>query len=136
MQTRREKVTYALCWTARIWGLLILLITMLAIISHIISPDTQPGTYPPAENLIPASIFVSVLGLAVAWKWKLAGALINLGFFSLNLLIYWMIHREFLPLPVVLVLSPIYIPGILFLECWYLTRTSPGNGNNLDAPTA
>ncbi|MCJ7661462.1 MAG: hypothetical protein MUO67_20110, partial [Anaerolineales bacterium] len=97
MQPRREKAINALCWTARIWGLLILVITILAIIGHIIAPDTEPGTYPPSENLIPVSIVISVLGLAVAWKWKLAGALINIGFFSLNLLIYWLIQCHFLP---------------------------------------
>ena len=131
IQTRREKVAYAICWTARIWGLLILIITILVIVSHIIALDTQPGTYPPAENLIPASILVSVVGLGLAWKWKLAGALINLGFFSLSLLIYWAINGQFLPLPVVLVLSPIYNPGILFLVCWQVTRTSDANENSL-----
>jgi len=123
MQPRRIKAINTLCWTARIWGLLILVITMLAIISHIIAPDTESGNYPPAENLIPVSIVISVLGLAVAWKWKLAGALINIGFFCLNLLIYWLIQGHFLPIPVILVLSPIYIPGILFVVCWFLTRS-------------
>ena len=85
MQTRREKAINALCSTARIWGLLILVITMLVIISHIIAPDTEPGSYPPEENLIPAAIVISVLGLAVAWKWKLVGALINIGFFCFYL---------------------------------------------------
>ena len=133
MQPRREKAINALCWTARIWGLLILVITMLAIIGHIIAPDTEPGTYPPAENLIPAAIVISVLGLAVAWKWKLAGALINIGFFSLNLLIYWLIQGHFLPFPVILVLSPIYIPGILFLVCWFLTRSLHDKDPDLDS---
>ena len=133
MQPRREKAINALCWTARIWGLLILVITVLVLVSHIIFPDTEPGTYPPAENLIPVSIFISVLGLAIAWKWKLAGALINLGFFSLNLLIYWLIQGKFLPLPVILVLSPIYIPGILFLVCWFLTRSPQDNESIQDS---
>jgi hypothetical protein len=133
IQTRREKVRYAICGTARIWGLLILIITLIVIISHIVAPDTQPGTYPPAENLIPALILVSVIGLGLAWKWKLTGALINLGFFVLSLLIYWIINRQFLPLPVILVLSPIYIPGILFLVCWQLTRISDGKKNNFDS---
>ncbi len=133
MQTRREKAINAVCWTARIWGLLILVITALAIFSHIIAPDTEPGTYPPAENLIPASILISVLGLAVAWIWKLAGALINIGFFTLNLLIYWVLHGRFLPLPIILVLSPIYIPGILFLVCWFLTRSLQDNDPDLDS---
>jgi len=132
MQTRREKAINALCSTARIWGLLILVITMLVIISHIIAPDTEPGSYPPEENLIPAAIVISVLGLAVAWKWKLVGALINIGFFVLNLLIYWVINGHFLALPVILVLSPIYIPGILFLLCWFLTRNRQENEPDLD----
>ena len=133
MQIRREKAINAVCWTARIWGLLILVITALAIFSHIIALNTEPGTYPPAENLIPASILISVLGLAVAWKWKLAGALINIGFFTLNLLIYWVLLGRFLPLPVILVLSPIYIPGILFLVCWFLTRNLSDNDPDLDS---
>lgn len=133
MQPMSEKTINALCWTARIWGLLILVITVLVLVSHIIFPDTEPGTYPPVENLIPVSIFISVLGLAIAWKWKLAGALINLGFFSLNLLIYWLIQGKFLPLPVILVLSPIYIPGILFLVCWFLTRSPQDNESIQDS---
>jgi len=117
----RQKVTYALCWTARIWGLLIMLITLLTILAHVVTPDTEPGSYPPAENLIPLAIVISVLGLAIAWKWPLPGAIINLTFFGLNLLIYWILNKQFLALPVVLVLSPIYIPGILFLACWWLS---------------
>ena len=122
MKTQDRKGAYAICWIARIWGLLILIITALVIVSHIIAPDTEPGTYPPSENLIPLSISISVLGLAVAWKWKLLGAIINLGFFGLNLLIYWLINGYFLAIQVILVLSPIFIPGILFLVCWFLSR--------------
>ena len=137
MQSSREKLTYALCWTARIWGVLILIITILAVASQLISPETetQPGVYRSGLNFIPVIMLTSVLGLAVAWKWKLAGALLNLGSFGLNLLIYWIIQGQFLPLPVILVLSPIYIPGILFLVCWYLTRTAQEDELNLDAPT-
>ena len=124
MKSQDRKGAYAICWTARIWGLLILIIATLTVVSHILAPDTEPGTYPPIENLIPLSISISVLGLAIAWKWKLLGALINLGFFTLNLMIYWLINGYFLPIQVILVLSPIFIPGILFLVCWFLSRDS------------
>jgi len=135
MQTRREKLNYALCWTARIWGVLILIITILAVISQLIGPEEeiQPGVYRSGFNFIPVLMLTSVFGLAVAWKWKLAGALLNLGSFGLNLLIYWIIQGQFLPLPVILVLSPIYIPGILFLVCWALTRSAQDKEFDLDA---
>jgi hypothetical protein len=117
-----DKITARLRLTARIWSLILLGIVLIVVVGNIASPNRGASDYPQVENLIPLTMLLSVLGLAVAWRWELPGGLINIGFFLAVQVIYWIIHREFLELLVIAMLSPIFIPGVLFLVCWSRSR--------------
>lgn len=91
-------------------------------VGHLVSPNKSEADYSPIENLIPLTLFLSVLGLAMAWRWELAGGLINIGFFLGTLAVYWLINHEFLESFVIVLLSPLIIPGLLFLACWWRSR--------------
>jgi hypothetical protein len=116
---------------ARIWGTLIVLFTLLMVTGYawnwVTTGKADPHAvedYPPIENVPPLFAFVSVVGLAIAWRWEgLGGAiavLFNLAGLPV-LLIHWPIARDF---PRYL-MAPygtwmmIGIPGILFLICWW-----------------
>ena len=109
---------------ARIWGTVIIGITLVIIIAHVVVPDTNATDYPPSENLLPLAMCLSVAGLGVAWRWEGLGGAINVGFFLANLGLYRVLRGKFLPLRAVAIFSLVLIPGMLFLVCWWRTRSS------------
>ncbi|MEA3407799.1 MAG: hypothetical protein U9R48_06945, partial [Chloroflexota bacterium] len=83
--------------------------------------------YPPIENWPPRLVFLSVLGLALAWRWEgwggamaILSQLVNLPL----LLIHWPIAQGF-PRYLVApygVWMAIVVPAALFLVCWWRSR--------------
>jgi hypothetical protein len=109
---------------ARTWSGFLMVIIAIIIISHIIWPDTEPGTYPPEENLLPLAMVLCVASLGLAWRWELLGGILNILFYLLNLLGYWLINDRFFPLGAAAMLGLTIVPGILFLICWRLELRS------------
>ncbi len=109
---------------ARAWSGLLMIITAIIFVSHIIWPDTEPGSYPPVENLLPLAMVLSVASLGLAWRWELLGGMLNVVFYLLNLLGYWIIRGRFFPLGAVAILGLAIIPGILFVVCWRLESST------------
>ncbi len=115
--TGQDKLTRILRWVARIWGAIIIVITALIFLGEILFPHTE-GPYPFYENLMPLSLLISVLGLAIAWRWEIRGGVITIIFSLVNLALYWGIRGVGRGLAmVVLITMPVVIPGILFLIC-------------------
>lgn len=121
-------------WTARIWGTLVLIIALFVFIGYA-SRFFQSGTadpyatedYPFIENLPPLFIFLSALGLGLAWRWEGWGGAIAVLFQLANLpvlLIHWPIGEDFArylfaPYGISVIVA---IPGILFLIYWSQAR--------------
>jgi len=81
---------------------------------------------PPIEILPPVFMFLSVLGLGIAWRWEWLGGTIAM-VFQLALLSVLLIHspitHDFPRSAVPYLLSMITtIPGILFLACWWRSK--------------
>jgi hypothetical protein len=100
---------------ARILSLPILLFTLLIVFAHIIFPDTEPGSYPPIENLLPVLMTFSVLGLAAAWWWEVIGGGISLLFFVAHQIAYWIIRDKFFPTNTLVLFSPVVVNAALFI---------------------
>ena len=87
------------------------------------------------EALPPILLFISVLGLAVAWRWERFGAGIALLFQGVTLVVLILqspITDSFLrsSIPFILVLIAV-IPGILFLIHWSQSRQLPASSPGL-----
>ena len=108
---------------ARIWSIVIIGITLVVAIAHIVEPEPETTDYPPIENLLPVLMCLSVLGLAIAWRWEGVGGALNIGFFVANLLLYWVIRGRFFPFGALVTLSAAVVPGVLFLMCWWRTKS-------------
>ena len=97
---------------------MILGLGLLVLVSEVIEARTMElDPYPWFENLIPATLTLSIVGLAVAWRREDVGGGMAVGFAAVNLLLYIATGRTQI-VAVVLILSPIVIPGLLFLFCW------------------
>ena len=107
---------------ARILSLVILGIAGLVLLGHLVVPETNAADYPFVENLLPVILGISILGLAIAWRWEGTGGAISVGFFLLHLAVYWVIRGYFFPIRVLVVFSPILITGVLFLVHWWRSK--------------
>jgi hypothetical protein len=134
-----DRTTKRIRWIARIWAIVLVVIALVIFAGNVWSwvsgAESDPNVaedYPPIENLPPIFYFLSIVGLALAWRWEgLGGAIAIL--FSLAslpvLLIHWPIAHEFpsylfAPYGVWLM---IVIPGVLFLICWWRSRGRVGS---------
>ena len=112
---------------ARIWAAVLIGITLIILIGYGVN-WARAGTadpyamdnYPPSENLIPLTLFLSVLGAGIAWRWEGWGGAINIASYLANLAVHhWILSPRPYPYVLALIITP---PGILFLACWWRSR--------------
>jgi hypothetical protein len=108
---------------ARVFSFLIILITLLIALSHIFGEEPVVEDYPPIENLMPIILLLSVVGLAVSWRWEALGAVITLTFFLVHLVLFWVVRGYFFPFSALAVFLPIPITALMFLWSWWKTRS-------------
>ncbi|MEA2065523.1 MAG: hypothetical protein U9O65_00225 [Thermotogota bacterium] len=114
---------------ARIWSGIVIAICLFIFSGSIVdlfrTGTTDPNVvenYPFIENLPPIFSFLSAIGLALAWKWKLIGGLIAICLCTVNFVIYF-IHWP-LTENINYLIAPyginlfIMIPGIMFVVLW------------------
>ena len=127
-----DRTTKRVRWIARIWGTVIIGITLLVLIGYawnwVTTGKADPHAvedYPPIENLPPLFIGLSVLGLGIAWSWEGLGGAITIVFQLAMLpllLINWPITQDSRFVAPYLILMTIATPGTLFLVCWWRSR--------------
>ena len=100
---------------ARILSGLIIAVGIVIFVMQILDPGPTVENYPAIENLLPALMMLSILSLALAWRWELMGAILSLGFFILHLILYWAIRGQFFPSWALINLTPIPLTAVLFL---------------------
>ncbi len=100
-------------WIARVLGtLVILLFVYLFVGEGIGGSSTQVSTKDTVQLLLTA---VELVGLGLAWKWELAGGATTLVAFAVRGMVNPLAFKLFFLAPV---------PAILFLLCWWFSRTA------------
>jgi hypothetical protein len=129
----RNRVTKWMRWIARVWSFPIIASALLVLVGYTwnwvttgVADPYAVEDVPSVEVLPPIFMFLSVLGLGIAWRWERLGGTISI-FFQLAALLLLLIHRpithDFPRFAVPYFLSMIItIPGILFLVCWWRSR--------------
>lgn len=132
---RHNGVTRWIRWTARIWSLPIIVYALMMAAGYAwswlttgVADPYAVEDYPPIENLPPILLFLSIVGLGIAWRWERLGALIALTLqvaLVATLLVQTPIARDFprSALPYLLALG-VAVPGVLFLIWSLRSRAS------------
>ena len=131
-----DRITKWIRWIARIWSSPIIVYSLMMLAGYTwnwvtigkADPYAVEG-YPLVEALPPILMFMSVLGLGIAWRWERLGGTITLVFQSTALMVL-LIHRpithDFYRTAIpYLILIVIASPGILFLIYWWRSRRVP-----------
>jgi hypothetical protein len=124
----RDRVTKWIRWIARIWSLPIMAGALLVLVGYVWSWATSGAAdpyavedYPPMEALPPIFVFLSIVGLGIAWRWERLGGMIVMVFQLVVLVLLFMtspLTHDFPRLAVPYLLWMIItIPGVLFLVC-------------------
>ncbi len=120
-----NRVTKWIRWIARIWSFPIILCALPMPLGFVAGLQ-EVADVPLNEVLLPIFMFLSVLGLGIAWRWEGLGGTITIVFqlaaLSLHL-IHTPITQDFPRSAVPYLLSMMMAtPAILFLVCWWRSR--------------
>jgi hypothetical protein len=107
---------------ARVWSVLVWLLALILLVGTRNSPPTSNLVNSPLDILIPISLLISLIGLGIAWRWEGWGVVINIGFYLAILPLYWLIHQEWIHISILVGLSPVILPGVLFGVAWFLSK--------------
>ena len=124
-----QKGSNRLLLMAKIWSAVVIAIGLLIIVgyagNYLTTGVADPHAiedYPFIENIPPFFSFICIIGLALAWKWKLVGGLIVIIFSIANYVIFF-IHWP-LTESIRFLFAPygtntiILVPGIMFVLYW------------------
>ena len=105
-------------WVARIWSLGPILFAL----AEILFPHAEEGVAVPWTDWVTLSIaFISVIGLAIAWRWERLGGWISLVALAVFLVLFLItVERSFPGFLIFLV--GIGVPAVLFLISAYADR--------------
>ena len=115
MKSKSRLVTI-IRWIARILGVLFIAFFLLMFIGEELSSNQETNPIAARELIGLVFVFVYFVGLILAWKWEgLGGIIAAIGLIAFAILI-----------PNALILAFVMaVPAILFLICWFLSRSKP-----------
>ena len=109
---------------ARVWSILVWLLALVLLIGTRNLGQTSDLSSNPLDILVPISLLISLIGLGVAWRLEGWGVLINIAFYLAVIPLYWLLHGEWIHFSIMVGLSPVILPGVLFLAAWILSKNA------------
>ena len=109
---------------ARVWSILVWLLALVLLIGTRNLGQTSDLGSNPLDILVPISLLISLIGLGVAWRLEGWGVLINIAFYLAVIPLYWLLHGEWIHFSIMVGLSPVILPGVLFLAAWILSKNA------------
>jgi hypothetical protein len=107
-------------WIARIWSIPVFAVALL----EIVTPDPYATEPVPLADWFLLSLWgVAILGLLVAWRWELVGAIVTIATMSIRELAWVFLKGQWL-VNFLIVWVFVVPPAILFLVAWALERTA------------
>ncbi len=121
--TVKSPTTDRLRRIARISSVVLIAFTIVMAVGHLFGSDPFTVDYDPIENILPVTMSLSVFALAIAWRREGRGGALSLALFILVIILDWIIRGSFFPLRGLLVFLPLPTTALLFLVCWFRSRT-------------
>ncbi len=122
--TVKSPTTDRLRRIARISSVVLIAFTIVMAVGHLFGSEPVEVDYDPIENVLPVMMSLSVFALAVAWRREGWGGALSLALFGLVLILDWIIRGRFFPLRGLLVFLPLPATALLFLVCWFRSRSA------------
>ncbi len=118
-QESNVKLIKLMRWTARVLSVLVLILA----ITILVTPGTEvEGQTPSVAYWILLVMWcVGVLGLLIAWRWELAGAIIAIFALITRDMFYFSLSRQSF-VDFGMVWLPILIPALIFALVWWLDK--------------
>ena len=108
-----QKTTRVFRWIARIWAALMVAFVLFMFISHIVEDGLGPEfNLTLRESLMMGSFVISVLGLALGWKWERLGGILSIVGMAAFYIFDYAFSGSFPQGPTFLIIA---FPGVLFL---------------------
>jgi hypothetical protein len=105
-------------WMARVLALVLFVFWGSFFVEHAVEWFARPGPWPPpAVIMLSAAHLILLAGLALAWKWELAGSILIL---ASALAFFAPVAGRKFPL----FFAATALPAALFLYCWWRTRSA------------
>ena len=117
---------------ARISSMVLIAFTIVMLVGHVFNHEPLEADYDPIENILPVMMSLSVFALALAWRWEGWGGALSLALFLLVLILDWIIRGSFFPIRGLLVFLPLPATALLFLYCWYRSRSPLAGDSEID----
>ncbi len=107
-------------WVARIWSILVLAVALLVIVA----PDPNYVKPVPAVDWLLLSLWgVAILGLFVAWRWEVAGAVTTIAAMLVREVL-WVVLKGPWSVGFLFVWVLVVPPAIIFLAAWVRERSA------------
>ena len=107
---------------ARVWSILVFLLALILMIGSHNGTGSLTLQNGPYDFLIPLALLASLTGLGIAWHWEGWGALINIVFYLSVVPLYGLLQGKWIHFSIMVGLSPVILPGVLFAVAWLLDR--------------
>ena len=120
--SRLHQIAQHIRSVAKVWSIFVFILALILVIGTRKGTPTNNLVNEPLDILIPVSLLISLVGLGIAWRWEGYGVLINFGFYLAVLPLYWLLHRDWLDISIMVGLSPVILPGVLFAVAWILSQ--------------
>ena len=120
---KEDRPTRILRRVARVWSLVIVVIGGVIFVGEILEwlgrDPAMVQPYPWFENLMPLAMATAVLGLVIAWRWEVVGSVITIVSVLVVLVVFYGVigGRGRAPWIVLVIMTPVLIPGVLYLVC-------------------
>ena len=107
-------------WIARIWAALMVAFMLFMFIAHIVEDGIGPIVgFTTRDAFMMVSMFGSIIGLGLAWKWERLGGWMTVGGMLAFYLFDYIFSGDFPQGPTFLIIA---FPGILFLILAYASK--------------
>jgi hypothetical protein len=123
MNRKHKQINTILRWGVRIWSLPAILFAA----AEVIFPHGGDAPVPPIEWVTLGLMFAAVIGLALAWRWEIAGGGFSIVTMLASIVLFFIARGMLFWQPLLLWCGFVIAPAALFLFVGLRARSAPSS---------